>query len=449
MQLLNTITKKAVIFFLWVLPCLSFAQPQDNSPYSRFGMGDIADDNFFALQQMGSIGASYHSPYDINIVNPASLSYLDATAFDIGVEAEYANLQDRTGDVSFWNGNLSYISLAFPLHNVLNDIWDRKQRNKSFGMAFTLKPYSKVGYDISSVTLVDGVGEVEYNYQGSGGTNDFTWSNGFRYKDFSAGLNLGYLFGRIEENRTINLADLSESNISRIEENFNYSGFLWRAGVMYTIHLNQNNDDDKNKGFSRKKFTIGLHGNTKSKLTTERSLFSGGFSLAQGIGADTLDFSESSLAGKLPAEVGAGITYHNGNKLAIGINYTATRWSGFDTALVKGNLNDTYDLSFGGFVRPSNKSSAKLFGRSVYRFGAFYRQNPVELAGNNGTTIDDVGLTLGIGLPFYYQRKISHANLGLTLGLKGRDTLVEERYMRLTFSFTFNDNEWFMKRKYN
>lgn len=433
---------------LWVLPCLSFAQPKDNSPYSRFGIGDLVDNNFMALRHMGSIGASYYSPYDINIVNPASLSYLQATAFDIGIEAEYTNLKDRFTDVTFWNGNLSYLSLAFPLHNVLNDIWDRKERDYSLGMAFTLKPYSRVGYDIRSVAVVDGVGETEFNSQGEGGTYDLTWSNGFRYKNFSAGLNLGYLFGRIETNKTVFLNESNLSNISRVENINNHSGFLWRMGAMYTFELGGGLTEEGSKVRAKKKITIGVHGNSTSKLTTEQSTFSGAISVVQAA-SDTLDFTSARLEGKLPSEFGAGVTYRGGDNFALGVNYTSTQWSGFDTGLVKGNLKDSYNLSFGGFLRPSNKSTAKVFGRSVYRFGAYYNQSPIEIDNNNGVSIDDVGLTLGIGLPFYYQRKISHANLGLSLGLKGRDTIIEERYMKLTFSFTFNDNEWFMKRKYN
>ena len=66
-----------------------------------------------------------------------------------------------------------------------------------------------------------------------------------------------------------------------------------------------------------------------------------------------------------------------------------------------------------------------------------------------GEDIDDLGINIGFGMPFFYQRKISHANIGVNLGLRGRGTAIEERYVRFTFSFTFSDDEWFIKRKYN
>jgi hypothetical protein len=72
-----------------------------------------------------------------------------------------------------------------------------------------------------------------------------------------------------------------------------------------------------------------------------------------------------------------------------------------------------------------------------------------ELPANNGERVTDMGINFGFGLPFFYQRKISHANLGISAGYLGRGTAIEERYIRATFSFTFNDDEWFIKRKYN
>ena len=176
---MNRLTILALLF----LPLCAWAQPKDNSPYSRFGIGDIADNNFMASRQMGGLGASFVDQYAINIVNPASLSYLTTASFDIGLHAEYSTLEDRENmSVSRWNGNLNYISLAFPLQNQLNDLLDRKRRDLNFGMAFTLMPYSNVGYDISSSFTEEEIGEYDIVYQGSGGTYQFLWSNGVRYK---------------------------------------------------------------------------------------------------------------------------------------------------------------------------------------------------------------------------------------------------------------------------
>ena len=119
---LNIICRKSVLFLIF-LPALLLGQSRDNSPFSRFGFGDIQDDNFIYSRNMGGLGAAIYNPYEINIVNPASINYLSAAAFDIGFTGDYNSLTDQNGqNASFWAGNLSYISLAFPLKNTLNDL---------------------------------------------------------------------------------------------------------------------------------------------------------------------------------------------------------------------------------------------------------------------------------------------------------------------------------------
>lgn len=453
MLFLNIIIKKAAFLLLGLLPLMLYAQPKNNSPYSRFGFGDIADNNFISSQTMGGLGATFHSPYDINVVNPASLSYLRATAFDVGLSARNSSFsENNSNEAQLWSGNLAYLSLAFPLQNVVNDLLNRKKRNYSIGMGFTLKPFTKVGYNVNSLGLVDGIGEVRRNFQGNGGTFDFTWSTGFRYKQFAAGVNLGYLFGSTLTQRIVDLPDLVFSETSLLEERLVYRGFLYRVGLLYTFNLGKQPVDGENKNFKDRRITVGVHGNSTSRLTTDFTSFQGSAVFFQGeaVNRDTLNSSEQlGVRSSLPSELGAGLTYYSGEKFSLGVNYTATNWSEANYSLVNGNLINTFKLSFGGYYRPNYKSLGSYFSRVYYRFGAFFEKSPTELQVNEGVDIDDMGLTVGFGLPFFYQRKISHANLGFTFGLRGRNTIIEERYVRVAFSFTFNDDEWFIKRKYN
>jgi len=450
MTFLLTILKKSFLITLLILPLWLLAQPKINSPYSRYGFGDIIDNNFSYSNLMGGLGASYADPYTINIVNPATLTYLTSAGFDIGIDARLSTFQDanNTSD-GIWSGNLSYFSLAFPLKNTLNDLLDRKERESTFGMAFTLKPYSQVGYNIESVSYDDEIGEVRRAFQGSGGTYDFTWSNAFQYKDLSVGLNLGYLFGKSTNQRIIEFGNITAAESTLLEQKSNYSGFVWRLGALYSLHLNRDKVKEDNS-IPLKRINIGIHGNSKTNFTTDFSSFQG-VARQVAIGTferDTFFFEPmNGIKGKLPSEIGLGMTYYSGKKFALGFNYTATQWSGFRSAVVNEKLNSTNKLSFGGFYRPNYKSIGNYFSRVLYRFGAYLNQIPTEVTA--GEQIDDVGVTFGMTFPFFYQRKISHAHLGIGLGIKGRDSVIEERYMKMIFSFTFNDDEWFLKRKYN
>lgn len=449
MKYLSTIFIKSLILCVLLIPVTGLTQ-QDNSPYSRFGIGDIADNNFFASQSMGGLGASFVDPYLINIVNPASLSYLTATSFDLGIYAERANLTEAaTGNtVNQWNGNLSYMSLAFPLQNKLNDLLDRKERDTKLGMAFTLMPYSNVGYDIATSGFDENFGTFNRSFRGSGGTYQFLWSNSIRYKDFSFGLNLGYLFGQISNTRSVSLPNVTPSKVAVFENSASLSGFVYRVGAMYTLHLNKQQAEE-NENESLKKIIFGVFGNTTTGFNATSDIFDRAELYSSGslVSIDTLNFNlGNSVKGTLPSEFGIGVSYISGQKLGLGVNYSSTQWSKFNSEIVNDNLKNTYKLSFGGFYRPNYKSVSNYFARVQYRLGAFYQKVPVEVVGES---IDDYGITFGMGMPFFYQRKISHANLGVRLGLRGNGTSIEERYIRFTFSFTFNDDEWFVKRKYN
>ena len=66
----------------------------------------------------------------------------------------------------------------------------------------------------------------------------------------------------------------------------------------------------------------------------------------------------------------------------------------------------------------------------------------------NSQSINDMGLTLGLGLPL--NGTFSNINIGFELGKKGTTSsnLVQENYANFSVGFSFNDT-WFVKRKFN
>jgi hypothetical protein len=62
------------------------------------------------------------------------------------------------------------------------------------------------------------------------------------------------------------------------------------------------------------------------------------------------------------------------------------------------------------------------------------------------TSIKDLSLSLGFGLPL--KRSNTIANIGVQFGKRGtvENNLVEEKYIKFHLAFTFND-KWFTKRK--
>ncbi len=441
----------AFLFSFLIIAQVS-AQTSGNSPYSRFGLGDLVDENFLHLRGMGSIGSSYVDGYHINIVNPASLASLRATAFDLGLSATQSTLTSGELNSTEWSGNLQYLALAFPLSNPLNEILNQKKRPYDLGMSFTLMPNSTVGYNINSQDSIAGAGNISRVFSGDGGSYKFMWGNAIKYKDFSFGLNLGYLFGNISYDQSIEFEDLPVAYQDVFSSKYNLNGFIWGAGFLYKKVLNQKQIDDKTAQ-DMKFVSVGLR--LKSATNFNTSLTESKFGVqtpapnVQFI--DTLSFTtDLKGSGKLPLELGFGASYYHGNKYMIGIDASTAYWSSYeneaDQTLANNPLKNTMNVSLGGYFRPNYRSYNQYFKRVYYRYGLYYKSDPRVI---NDQQIDSYGLTFGMGMPFIYQRKISHANLGFEIGKKGNGTSIEESFFTINLGFTFNDDEWFIKRKYN
>ncbi len=438
-----------LIFAMFVM--LGNAQQSDNSPYSRYGIGEPTDNNFNHLRQMGGLGASFIDGYHINIVNPASYSFLNATAFDVGIFAKRTWLNDNLNTNKIWSGNLDYLSLAFPLRNPINDLYDGVKKDYKLAMAITLMPNSNVNYNIVSSDSLQQIGPFTRNYIGTGGSYKLLWGNSIKYKNLSFGINLGYLFGKLKyENKVF--FESSEFAFNDIYANeYNVRGFLWNTGLMYTTIINKK-QIEKNKTSPIKRISFGLHGNSSTGFNTTYNI---NHQLIQQLPGNIFNSDTIRLVndikgnGKLPGEFGLGATYYFGEKFALGINYSGALWSHYyneasdETA---GTLKNTSKVSLGGYIRPDYKSFDNFFERIYYRYGFYYNTDPRVIESKQ---IDTYGVTFGLGMPFVFQRKVSHINLGINAGIRGQGTPISEKFVKFSLGVTFNDDEWFLKRKYN
>ena len=98
----------------------------------------------------------------------------------------------------------------------------------------------------------------------------------------------------------------------------------------------------------------------------------------------------------------------------------------------------------GGQITPDPEKLNKYWKLIQYRFGLYYATNNVML---RNTQLNEIGLTLGIGLPL--RKVLSTVNFAVTVGQKGTtaNELIQEQFVKVTLGFTFND-KWFTKRKF-
>lgn len=443
--------RKVILSFFILLTVAGtvLAQRNGNSPYTRFGLGEVYSNNFMHLRQMGHISSAYIDQYHINVDNPASYAYLASTSFDIGLSAKRSTLSDATTNGNaIWSGNLDYLSLAFPLQNDLNQILDRAVKPYRFGAAVTLAPVTNVGYNVVSEKEEEGIGKVNRNFNGSGGTYKFMGGLGFKYKDFSVGVNAGYLFGRISHSKVVRFPDLPFAYNNDFSRRYNTSGWLFDIGTMYTFTLNKK-ALEKEENTAPNYLTIGLRYSSQTSISTSTDILER--AIQSGTNTTEIAREEYGIEGKaiLPGSIGVGLNYRLGYKFSLGVDYKAGFWSNYyneATGEVKETLKNTSSVSLGGFYRPRYNSYTSFWDRVYYRYGVYNKTEPVTIG---DTQIKSWGVTAGVGMPFVFQRKASHASIGFELGRTSGSKLIKENFIKINLGFTFNDDEWFLKRKYN
>ncbi len=423
---------------------LLMAQPKNNSPYSRFGVGDILNQNFANLRATPGFTNAYNNSYHLNLQNPASLGFLQMAAFDFGMYGRSSTWESGNESNDNWSGNMSHLALGFTLNNPVNDLLEREVRNFSWGMSFALVPYSLVGYTVQTTGDVPDIGSVTSEFRGEGGTNQFIWSNGFRYKQTAVGFTLGYLFGKIENVRSVAFNDITAGYSNRFLDDFSINGFTWRFGAQRNFSFNT---DQPNKV---KILTLGVTASSNASLNTNSSQFyqrvNPSYILA--LANDTI-LDRSNVDGKatLPAQFGVGAIFNSAGKFKLGVNYDIAQWSNYRNDAKPETFEDTYRLAFGAEFIPNFASYNKFWERVRYRVGGFTGTDPRSI---DGEQLQEVGITFGLGLPITLPRQqVSFINLSAEFGKRGSGTSLQETYGEFTIGFTLNDNSWFFKRKFN
>ncbi len=424
--------------------------PKDNSPFSRIGLGDFSGQNFIHLRTIGGLGNTFHDKYMSNPVNPASYAYLKAATLEGGFFGQYGKLQDKFETHKIWSGNINYLSLSFPMKNPLNTLIDKVQPKYDWGMGISLTPYTTVGYNIfqdSEYAGDDDITNITDVFSGRGGTYKLNWGNGVKYKDFSVGINLGRIFGKIINEKTLTISDTSGVDVFRnnLLDEISLKGFTWNIGLMYEYKFKSMIDGEmKNNG---KSITFGATANSKHNIKTNSTHFYKRSSSRYAGVIDTIKY-ETDVIGSatLPSEFGIGITYMEKNKWRIGIDYTSSLWSQYTNTAKPETLSNGFTIGFGGEYIPNAQSYNNYWKKVKYRFGTFYQKDPRSV--NESLTTKAV--TFGVGLPVIMKRqKTSFINLGFEIGQFGIPDELNKTYYMLSFGYAFNDNTWFYKRKFN
>ena len=60
---------------------IAMAQTSSNSPYTRYGFGELSDQHFGNSKAMGGIAYGLRNGFQVNAANPASYTAIDSLTF--------------------------------------------------------------------------------------------------------------------------------------------------------------------------------------------------------------------------------------------------------------------------------------------------------------------------------------------------------------------------------
>jgi len=418
--------KKLIGLSLFLLSIQSFAQKNNTSPYSFFGIGEESSLKTVEEINMGQIGAAFNSPYQITFTNPAALAHLQFTTYTIAVENKALKIDDGTNTGNASTATLSYFAIGVPIGN-------------KAGFSFGLQPNTSVGYSLTEEfrNSNDELTEIN-NFKGDGGTNRVFLGLGYKLpKNITVGIEAAYVFGSIENTLLNRRAGVNLATMHRTDSEV--KGFTAKAGIQYNTKITEKLTL---KGGGVVNFKNNLSNDGQELLftlinTSEEVIFP----------RDTLVNNSFKSTVKKPLNTVLSIGVGEENKWYAGLEYSFQNALEFTDGVLNNNTKVSYEtsnrISIGGFYTPKINSISSYFDRVTYRAGFNYKQTGLVV---DNSSINDFGISFGVGLPI--GRQLSNLNLGFELGKRGEinNSLIKENYFNFRLGLTLND-KWFNKRK--
>lgn len=452
LNILNIMNITAKRFFsslllIVVTTTLFSQQVGSNSPYGRYGYGELSNQKFGASEAMGGISYGVRRSQQVNPGNPASYSKLDTLTmiFDFGVSAQYSELSDGTNKQHFWNGNLDYVAIQFPLI-------------KRVGASAGIIPLSKTGYNFgqskSSGVVYDEV------FRGNGGLSQVY--AGIAYapiKYISLGANVNYIFGSYTYSSVSMPRSTSGSTIGEERKSYSIRDFNYDLGAQFTYPIDRERSITLGAVFTPKM-------TTKSDVHITEMMFAADPYTNQGISPSEVlrDDTLSNRSFQLPNSLGVGITYSNKNIL-VGVDGTVKQWDGMnypdelDGLKNSNRFNNSYLINAGAeyIIDPYSRN---FFHRIRFRAGVSYGNSYINVNVNNPSTgaslgvdgFKEYGANFGLGLPFrdFMTGRVSLINLGFSYTTQRPNipSMIKQDMFKVSLNMNINEF-WFNKRKFN
>lgn len=460
MRLVKSTTLKRInVLALLMAGFLSSVNAQDNSPYSRYGLGDITPLNNVLNRGMGGVSAAYSDIVSVNFINPASYSAFRTNkvpqtgetvsgriVLDAAINFDSRTLRqvNRTDKFTSPNTYFSYLQLGIPI-------------KKNWGIAFGLRPISKISYRLQQVERTS-VDSMATQYRGDGGAFLANTGTGFGFGGFSAGINFGYLFGKKDYSSERTLINDSVTYARGSYQSIaSFGNIFWSGGLQQKIVLSR----DKKTKAEKSVLRLGVYGNLKQDINASADLTRETFTRDDNgyLKIDSV-YSESGVKGNIvyPATYGAGFIYEKSPEITkggwmLGLDYVTNKWSDYRFFGAPDLVRDSKEFHVGAQITPPVVPSRNYWKNVSYRGGFFTGTDYIDASGK----MPVFGVSAGLSLPVLglkdpqarYRSQFTVVNLSLEYIKRGDNSnLVKENLFRFSASFSLSDN-WFQKRKYN
>ncbi len=435
---------KFVLLAAVLLSALS-ATAQVNSPFSRYGLGDLIANQNIHSRGMGGVATALPDTNSVNFTNPAALSNISLTTFDFGTDIFINTIKSNNTAQNYTSKdlNISYLQLAFPLY--YGRLSKKNRTPIAWSGSFGIKPVTRVNYKLNQNTRLPGIDSVSNIFNGTGGLSQANFSTAVRIKNLSVGITGGYAFGNKDFNTQVNLINDTVLYYTSSRDNqSNFGGLFANAGVQYYIKT-------KNNGL----LTLGAYTNLQQKLKGSRTLVSRTITEdvnGNTVTIDTVSFTPGAGGNVIvPASYSAGFSY-KGKGYLIGADFTTTQWNNYRYFGEKdAAVQNSWMLRSGFEYKPSDFARANPKYRELisYRFGLRYGKDYVQLGDNR----PDFGVSVGAGLPLVKSALRStepiKLNTAVEYSFRGSKNVgsIRENIVKISLGVSFNAL-WFRKAKY-
>ena len=404
------------------------------TPYSIYGVGDLAQPGSAYSKTMGGTGVALRNNRFLNLINPAAVTARDSLAFMADFSLYNDNkLFQQAGVKSASNTfNINDLAMSFP-------IWRKS------AMMVGIMPYSDTGFGYSSnytdPQLIGQTGNITYSATGAGSLyKAFAAAGVTFFKHLSLGVQWNYYFGKIDKVYSTTFNDASYNGVLNGTTGI-ITGNGFKFGVQYEQPLG-----------TKHALTVGATYSLPVKLrgTMESYRYSAGSAVS-----DTLYYKMDNLGVdskvEIPSELAVGISFQERGRWVVTFDYSRSDWrtSGLDGArgftassLFASSVAQTFRAGFE--IVPNRNDIRYYFNHVAYRVGAYHKKEYFLL---NGKEVASTGITLGVTLPIV--NNYNGFTIGVDLGQRGAlsGEMIRERYVNISIGFNLFDI-WFRKPQY-